>query len=167
MATKKKEFKIDMFKQVLPALDTRKKNFYENLNEEEQQGFEKSTWLAQRYLSSAESATNGIIEHYLIMTNEIVNTNFSDIKDPEMLSKLMSIVGIGKSLGYSGHPFIPPPKGRALGSPFKEWLRELKPHLSDFEIDIWMQGMDKEYALEMLGQFNVRDKDIIASANDL
>ena len=63
---------LDMFKRVLPALDTRNKTLYENLNEEEMKGF--SPWLVQRYLSSAESANNAIIEHYLIMTNDIVNT---------------------------------------------------------------------------------------------
>ena len=98
---------LDMFKRVLPALDTRQKDFYASLSEEERKGF--SPWLVQRYLSSAESTSQEIIEHYLIMTNDIVNINFSDVKDPEMTWKLMSIVGVGRSMK---HPYVAPGKGK-------------------------------------------------------
>jgi hypothetical protein len=154
---------LDMFKRVLPALDTRNKALYENLSEEEMKGF--SPWLVQRYLSSAESANNAIIEHYLIMTNEIVNVNFSEVKDPEMTWKLMSMVGIGKSLK---HPYIAPGGGkRKKKNAFRTWLREQYPHLDDQELDIWIDNLDKKSAKDMLEQYHVKDKDVIASANDL
>ena len=154
---------LDMFKRVLPALDIRNKTFYENLNEEEMKGF--SPWLVQRYLSSAESANNAIIEHYLIMTNELVNTNFSEVKDPEMTWKLMSMVGYGKSLK---HPYIAPGGGkRKKKNAFKAWLSEQFPHLDDQELDIWISNLDKKSAKDMLEQYHVKDKDVIASANDL
>jgi hypothetical protein len=154
---------LDMFKRVLPALDTRNKALYENLSEEEMKGF--SPWLVQRYLSSAESANNAIIEHYLIMTNDIVNVNFSEVKDPEMTWKLMSMVGIGKSLK---HPYIAPGGGkRKKKNAFRTWLREQYPHLDDQELDIWIGNLDKKSAKDMLEQYHVKDKDIISSANDL
>jgi hypothetical protein len=154
---------LDMFKRVLPALDTRNKALYENLSEEEMKGF--SPWLVQRYLSSAESANNAIIEHYLIMTNEIVNVNFSEVKDPEMTWKLMSMVGIGKSLK---HPYIAPGGGkRKKKNAFRSWLREQYPHLDDQELDIWIGNLDKKSAKDMLEQYHVKDKDVISSANDL
>jgi len=155
---------LDMFKRVLPALDTRQKDFYANLTEEERKGF--SPWLVQRYLSSAESTSSEIIEHYLIMTNDIVNINFSDIKDPEMTWKLMSIVGVGRS-GIK-HPYVAPGKGKKKKqNAFKQWLSDLYPHLDDQELDIWISNLDKESARSMLEQFQVKDKDVIASANDL
>lgn len=154
---------LDMFKRVLPALDTRNRTLYENLTEEEMKGF--SPWLVQRYLSSAESANNAIIEHYLIMTNDIVNVNFSEVKDPEMTWKLMSMVGIGKSLK---HPYIAPGGGkRKKKNAFRSWLREQYPHLDDQELDIWISNLDKKSAKDMLEQYHVKDKDVIASANDL
>jgi hypothetical protein len=154
---------LDMFKRVLPALDTRNKALYENLSEEEMKGF--SPWLVQRYLSSAESANNAVIEHYLIMTNDIVNVNFSEVKDPEMTWKLMSMVGIGKSLK---HPYIAPGGGkRKKKNAFRSWLREQYPHLDDQELDIWIGNLDKKSAKDMLEQYHVKDKDVIASANDL
>lgn len=154
---------LDMFKRVLPAIDTRNKKFYESLTDEEKKGF--GPWLVQRYLSSAESPTSEVIEHYLIMTNDIVNVNFSDIRDPEMTWKLMSIVGIGKSVK---HPYVAPGKGRKKKSnAFKSWLHDQYPHLNDLELDLWFGQFDKKSAVDMLEQYQVRDKDIIASANDL
>jgi hypothetical protein len=154
---------LDMFKRVLPALDTRQKDFFANLTEEERKGF--SPWLVQRYLSSAESTSQEIIEHYLIMTNDIVNINFSDVKDPEMTWKLMSIVGVGRSMK---HPYVAPGKGKKKKqNAFKQWLSDLYPHLDDQELDIWISNLDKESARSMLEQFQVKDKDVIASANDL
>jgi hypothetical protein len=161
MATKQPM--LDMFKRVLPALDTRQKDFFANLSEEERKGF--SPWLVQRYLSSAESTSQEIIEHYLIMTNDIVNVNFSDVKDPEMTWKLMSIVGVGRSMK---HPYVAPGKGKKKKqNAFKQWLNDLYPHLDDQELDIWISNLDKESARSMLEQFQVKDKDVIASANDL
>ena len=154
---------LDMFKRVLPAIDTRQKDFYENLSDDEKKGF--SPWLVQRYLSSAESANQEIIEHYLIMTNDIVNTNFSDIKDPEMLWKLMTIVGIGLS---TKHPYVAPGKGKKKKSnAFKQWLKELDPYLDDQELDIMMSGFTKESAKDILDQYQIKDKDIIAAVNEL
>ena len=161
MATKQPM--LDMFKRVLPALDTRQKDFFANLSDDEKKGF--SPWLVQRYLSSAESPTQEVIEHYLIMTNDIVNVNFSDIKDPEMIWKLMTIVGVGKSMK---HPYVAPGKGKKKKlNAFKQWLKDQYPHLDDQELDIWITSMDKESARNMLEQFQVKDKDIIAAANEL
>ena len=164
MATSKPRT-LDLFKQVLPALDTRSKTFFENLNKKQQEEFEKSQWVIQRYLSSAESSSNSIIEHYLIMTNEIVNVHFSEIKDhPEMLSKLMNIVGIGKSLK---HPFISPSTKRTYENAFKQWLFDSNHEINDQELDILFHSFTKETAKDLLEQFQVKDKKIIKSVNDL
>jgi len=154
---------LDMFRKVLPAADTRNKEFLESLTEEERKGF--SPWLVMRYLSSAESANQEIIEHYLIMTNELVNVDFSTIKDPDMTWKLMSMVGIGKSIK---HPYVAPGKGKKKKSnAFKQWLHDQYPHLNDQELDMFFGLFTKEQARDLLEQHQVKDKDIISSANDL
>lgn len=156
---------LDLFKQVLPALDIRSKTFFENLTKEQKEEFEKSQWVTQRFLSSAESANNAIIEHYLIMTNDIVNINFSEIKDhPEMIAKLMSMVGIGKSLK---HPFIPPSTKRTYENAFKQWLFDNNHNINDQELNILFHSFTKETAKDLLEQFQVKDKKIIKSTNDL
>jgi len=155
---------LDMFKRVLPAADSRNKQFLNSLTDEERKGF--APWLVMRYLSSAESANQEIIEHYLIMTNELVNTNFNTLKhDPDLVWKLMSVVGVGKSVK---HPYIAPGKGRKKKSnAFKKFLSEKYPYLNDQELDLWYSQFDKKQALDFLEQHQVKDKDILAAANDL
>ena len=147
--------------EVLLNLDTRNKTYYENLTDEQKKEF--SPWLYQRYLSSAEGS-NAIIEHYLIMTNNIVNINFSKIKDPEMTWKLMSMVGYGKTLK---HPFIPPPKKGIYENAFKQWLAEENLHLDKQELDILFNSFTKETAKDLLEQFQIKDKNIFKAVNDL
>lgn len=152
---------LDMFKRVLPAIDTRNKAFYENLTDEEKKGF--SPWLVQRYLSSAESENREIIEHYLIMTNEIYN--LKDLKDPEIVWKLMSMVGIGKTVK---HPYVAPGKGKKKkDNPLKDFLQNKHPNLNSQEIEIMFSSLSKKSALNMLDQYNVKDKNLLAAANDL
>lgn len=152
---------LDMFRRVLPAIDTRNKKFYEGLSDEERKGF--GPWLVQRYLSSAESPNAEIIEHYLIMTNEIVNVK--DIKDPEILYKLMSIVGIGKSIK---HPYVAPGKSKKKKvNPIKDFLQSKRPDLNSQEIDILFSQLTKQTAINMLEQYHIKDKTLLAAANDL
>lgn len=152
---------LDMFKRVLPAIDMRSKMFYTNLSDEEKKGF--SPWLVQRYLSSVESTRQEDIDHYLIMTNEIVN--LKDIKDPDLLWKLMSMVGIGKVMR---HPYVAPSKGkRKKENVLKIWLKEKNASLNKQEIDILFDSLDKISALNLLEQYQVKDKDLIQAANDL
>lgn len=155
---------LDMFNRVLPSADTRNKNFYDNLTDEEKKGF--SPWLIQRYLSSAESHTAEMIEHYLIMTNELVNVNHSVLKNyPDLMWKMMSIVGVGAKMK---HPYIAPGKGKKKkGNAFKIWLHSQFPNLNEQELTVWFEMFTKEQAKDMLEQYQIKDKDLIAAANDL
>jgi len=155
--------KLDMFNKILPGIDRRDRSVYANLNEDERKAF--GAWLIMRYMSSAEYSRADVIERYLICTNEAVNVNFSDIKDDEFKWLLMTTVGCGASIK---HPYIAPGGGkRKKKNHFREWLREQYPHLDDQELDLMMSNMDKHIAKDILEQFQVKDKDIIDSANDL
>lgn len=169
MATKKKidtpreSPKLDLFKKVLPNIHAKNKYAYREFSDEEKKEF-SSGWVPMRWLSSVASADNKVVERYLLNTNRFVNMHFADV-DNELKWMLMSVVGEHKS---PKHSYIKQPGGkRKKGNPFKEWLREHHPHLSDLELDIWMDSMDKKSAKDMLEQFNVKDKDVISGANDL
>lgn len=155
--------KLDMFNKILPGIDRRDKELYASLNEEERKAF--GAWLIMRYMSSAEHARSDVIERYLIYTNNLVNVNFSDIKDDEFKWLLMTAVGCGASIR---HPYIAPGGGkRKKKNHFKEWLRQQHPHLDEQELNIMLSNIDKRAALDLLEQYQVRDKEIIDSANDL
>ena len=91
-------------KDVCLAIDKRNKKFYNSLDSEQQKKF--STWLYMRYASSVDSPI--FRDHYLQMVNDLVNVNFSDLKNHvELQWLLMSLCGIGKK---QFHPWIKPGK---------------------------------------------------------
>jgi hypothetical protein len=87
----------------LPAMDYRNMDFYKNLSDEHKK--EISLWVLMRFMSSSQNQP----EHHIMMVNDIVNNNFSNIsKHPELQWKLLALCGTGRK---QFHPWIPPPKG--------------------------------------------------------
>jgi len=169
MATKKKSDapreapKLDMFRKVLPNIHAKNRYAYRNFTDEEKKEF-SSGWVPMRWLSGVASADQTVVENYLLNTNRFVNKHFADVDD-ELKWMLMTIVGEHKA---PKHDYIKQPGGkRKKGNPFKAWLQTQYPHLSDEELDLWISSMDKKSAKDMLEQFNVKDKNVISSANDL
>lgn len=87
----------------LNAMDFCNKDFYTSLTAEQQK--EVSLWVLMRFMSSSQKAP----EHHLMMVNDLVNHNFSNLsKHPELQWKLLSLCGTGKK---QFHPWVAPPKG--------------------------------------------------------
>ena len=149
-----KEYKINL-SEMLGAMDRRNLNWYNNLDDDQKKDFEP--WMAMRYCSSVDSNSQGIKEHYLIMTNELVNVGFGDIslKEHKELHWLcMRTVGIGKSVI---HPFLKPPK-KAKKNKMQELVIEQYPHLSDDEIDLMISLNDKSAFKDLAEQLNLETK---------
>jgi hypothetical protein len=122
-------------KQLLESIDLNQKDFYTQLSEEQKKSF--SGWLAMRFTSSCQQYP----EHYLIMVNELVNTDFSSFKNhPELLWKLLCLCGAGIK---TYHPWIPP-SGKKSKNALRETLHESFVHLNSDEIDILLEINDNE-----------------------
>lgn len=99
---KKKESTLTLAME-LPAMDYRNMNFYKDLSVEHKK--EISLWLLMRYMSSCQNDA----EYHLMMVNDLVNNNFSNLsKHPELQWKLLALCGTNKK---QYHPWIVPPKG--------------------------------------------------------
>jgi hypothetical protein len=71
MAKKKPAIEL---KEVMGALDKRKRDWYDNLTDEKRKAF--SPWMMMRYASSVQGRNAA---HYLLMVNDLVNKDFSSI----------------------------------------------------------------------------------------
>lgn len=129
--TEKKE-EIPLFP-MLNALDKGDKSFYSNLSPAQQKGF--TPWLAMRWLSSAEGRN---AEHYLLMTNDLVNDEFTSLsKHPELQWKIMSLCGVGT---VQKHAWIAPGKKKGKNK-VQAALSKLFPRLKSDELEV----MEKIY----------------------
>lgn len=139
---------------VLRALDTRNTKFFDKLTADEKKSL--SPWVLMRFMSSCNTNYDEIRDHYLIMTNEIVNLDFNDLNGHDDLRiRLMQLVGLGTK---QYHPWIPPGKRQAKDK-ITEWLISLYPMCNDDEIEILRSQSDEELK-EKAAESGMTDKEI-------
>tara|TARA_Y100000389_G_scaffold202546_1_gene248140 strand:+ start:48 stop:509 length:462 start_codon:yes stop_codon:yes gene_type:complete len=143
-------------KEEMRAIDQRDAGWWDTLTEEEQKKI--SPWLLMRYTSACDTNHDAIRDHYLSMTNELVNVHFNTLRHHVQLQhRLMQVVGIGKS---QYHPWIAPGK-RQKKNKVAEWLLTLYPGINDDELDILLESPKAE--LKSLAESaGMTDKDIKA-----
>lgn len=148
-----KERKLDLFNQVLPNLDKRNKDFYASLSDDEKK--EIVPYVLMRFMSSVKNAN--LVDHHLIMVNEIVNREFSSLsKHPELQWKLLCLCGAGSK---QFHPWVAPGKKKAK-SKLQQALADLKPHYKTDELELLEQIMTKEDKKELFQAAGYTDKEI-------
>lgn len=140
-------------KDIMAAVDRKDYNYYINLSDEQRKSM--NLWMTQRYASSVQGKFAG---HYLVMINEFMNTNWSDIsKHPELQWKLMCLAGVGKS---QFHPFVKVPKAKRKKDKVEELIREIFPLAKNDEIELLLSINTKE-ELKVLAETNgIDDKEI-------
>jgi len=125
MTEKKAEIPL---KDMTAAMDMNKKDFYSKLTPEQQKAF--VPWLAMRFLSSAEGR---FADHYLLMTNDLVNHEFTSLtKHPELQWMLMALCGIGAAVF---HPWIPPGNNKGKNK-IQTALSKVYPKLKADELEL-------------------------------
>ena len=149
----KKEHKLDLFKVILPALDRRDTNFYENASEEHKKELGKQVWTLTRWMSSAKSNA----EHHLLIVNDLVNKNSSDLKrHPELQWKLLALCGVGKS---QMHQWIAPPKGIKKNK-VEEAVLKIYPLLKNDDLELLLKVNSDEDLTELFKGAGLSDKEI-------
>lgn len=94
-----KNYSNDIFK-VLTEIDKRNFDFFKNYDEKKFNELQPYTLL--RWLSSV---VTGNVEHYILKTNEIVNTKLFQLSEhKELLLNMLCVCGIGS---WTKHSWIP------------------------------------------------------------
>jgi hypothetical protein len=143
--SKEKSYKLDLFREILPALERKDYSYYRNLKKEEQDSIEP--WLLMRWLTSAENSNDQI--HYLISINDIVNHNFSALSSKktrgleghkELQWMLLAMCSNGQQ---SRKKFIKPPRGSAKNKLESEML-EIFPLMKYSDLELLLKINSKE-----------------------
>jgi hypothetical protein len=141
-------------KEEMAAIDRRRFDWYLSLTDDERKSL--SMWVLMRYCSSTGSRVHEVNNHYLTMTNELVNVHFNDLRlHPELQMRLMQCVGIGTD---QFHNWIKPgkrsktAKGNAL---LHEFFLGMYPHLNDSEIAFMIKGHNEADLRDMLEESGI------------
>ena len=149
-----KERKLDMFREVLPAIDRRHMGFWNDLSDEQKK--ELSPWLIQRWASSAEGQS-GWQEYFIQATNERVNMHMADLsKHPELLWMLLASTGAKKNFRRS---WLGASK-RAKKDKIMEFLSELYPNVGEQELELLRSINDESELKQVAEQMNIKSSEI-------
>lgn len=126
--------KLDIFKQVLPALNNGDYDFYSRLTPAEKKLYQP--YVIARWLAGGQGAE----QEYIQNTNEFVNAEFWTLtKHPELQHKLMCI-SARLSNGFNGrgarHQWLGFMGGKRKKSAINDFLLLQNPQLRDEELDI-------------------------------
>lgn len=119
MTTKKtkKSKSIDLFKEVMPAIDQDGKDIWDLLSDEQKKEIRSNFWILNRYISSVakpkeawqtgKSPSSDEVEHFVESVNEFYNKNWSLLQQhPALVWKLLCMCSHEtKSIFY--HEYIP------------------------------------------------------------
>jgi len=139
-------------KDIMAAIDKKDRGFYNRLSDEQKKAF--SAWMMMRYCSSVQGKN---APDYIFMTNEFVNLNFKDIKDPEFQWLLLSSCGSGK---IEFHPYIKPPNSRKKKNKLFEFLSTIYPETKAEDIQLLIDINTKEELKDFLKDHGHDDKTI-------
>ena len=76
---------VDLFKDMIPAVDMGLKELWDAATEDGRKEIKGDLWNLNRYISNVKSSNKDLQEHYLMTVNEFYNKNWNDIaKHPKL-----------------------------------------------------------------------------------
>jgi len=151
--------KIEL-KEKLAALDLNAKQFWNELNEEQQKALKSEFFILNRYASSVKTNKKDIKEHYILVVNEYFNKNWNDLqKHPKLMWLLLAMCG-HESKQIFFHEWIGFKKKDSSNSKLVKFLSEVYPSYKTDEIELLAKITSKNEAKELARQHGIEDKEI-------
>lgn len=140
----------------MSALDTKDRNWYDSLTDEETVKYNKNMWTQQRFISSCKGQ---FAEHYLEWTNELVNVHFNTLRHhPKLQFQLLQALSLGSS---QYHEWISPGK-KGTDTKIFRFIKENYLNLNDDEVELFIGMHSKDDLRELLGDFGLSKKEATA-----
>ena len=98
---------VDLFKDIIPAVDMGLKELWDASPEEGRKEIKGDLWNLNRYISNVKSSNREIQQHYLLAVNEYYNKNWNEISKHPKLQWLTLAVCSHESKKTQFHEWIP------------------------------------------------------------
>lgn len=158
-----KKHALDLFKEVLPALDIQDLSYYAGLSDEKKKGFAPLVCL-QAMSGVHPSRDLAIQRAMMLMTNSIANQYvFPLVKHPELQWMVLASSGLGMKLK---HHWIDVSR-KAPINPIVRFLRELDESIRDDDAETLSKTLSIEDLLELAEEYGWQEKQLKALARDL
>ena len=141
---------IDLFKEIIPAVDLGMKDLWDAATEEGRKEIKGDFWTLNRYISNVKTNSREVQEHFVLTVNEYYNKNWNDIqKHPKLVWQTLCVCSMGNGKTYF-HEWIPLKKQKNKKVDF---LAELFPTMKMADVEtlavITTDKEIKEYARDL------------------
>jgi hypothetical protein len=98
---------IDLFKEIIPAVDMGMKELWDAAGEDGQKEMKLDFWNLNRYISNVKSTNRELQEHFVLTVNEFYNKNWAVIqKHPKLVWQTLCMCSHESKKTYF-HEYIP------------------------------------------------------------
>lgn len=128
--------KLDLFRELLPALDRHDLDYYSGLDSDQKKGF--AGVVAMRAMSQARGP---MADWYLVATNERANVHFFEMYEhPELQYKLLASNGTGRR---TSHEWIGGAK-KVSEAALHDFILRYWPYANSMEVETILRQFDKK-----------------------
>ena len=163
MATEKK-YKLDLFNEVLPAIDKRDFGFFSRLTEEQKKAF--SAIVALRAMSGSPNINKDMCEYAIFAANE-ANKDFWNpqiARHPELQFLILASMGIGNRIA---HEWIKGPTNKKNNNKVTEVLRLYYPLVNSDEMQMFIDINSIESLIEIGERLGLQKEDMTEYKKEL
>jgi hypothetical protein len=141
---------IDLFKEMIPAVDMGMKELWDAATEEGRKEIKGDLWNLMRYISNVKTSNRELQEHYVLTVNEFYNKNWAAIsKHPKLQWQTLCMCS-HESKKTHFHEWIPLKKQKDKKT---EFLANLFPNMKMSDVEtlasITTDKEIKEYAKDL------------------
>lgn len=143
---------------ILGAVDLGAINVWDDLTEEQKKSV--AFFLLNRYVSHVKTSNTDLAEHYLILTNELMNKNFYEVyKHPKLMWQLMCSCGHeSKKIHY--HEWMGLKRKKDGSSKTVKVLAEIYPNAKMEDVELLATQLDKKQLKQLMKDHGWEDKKI-------
>jgi len=123
---------VDLFKDMIPAVDMGLAELWDAVSEEGQKEIKADLWNLNRYISSVKTSNTELQEHYLLTVNEYYNKNWAAISKHPKLQWMTLCQCSHESKKTQFHEWIPLKKEKNKKT---EFLAELFPNMKMSDVE--------------------------------
>ena len=123
---------VDLFKDMIPAVDMGLKELWDAASEEGRKEIKGDLWNLNRYISSVKTNDRELAEHYLWTVNEFYNKDWNEISDHPKLQWLTLCMCSHPSKKQHFHEWIPLKK---VKNKKEEFLANLFPNMKLADVE--------------------------------